>query len=139
MSKFSFSTACEIIGTKGIIQFDSQTGIPLKTYSQSAIMNSDPYDEDGYYLELDSYLFSKDNESVEQIKPILKQPVRSYVAVGSVIMATLGLTYASEISALNGVKIALNAAALTASLPPVEFYNSTKLGDYISKNYNIKQ
>ena len=90
------------------------------------------------YLELDSYLFSKDYESVKQIKPILKQPVRSYVAVGSVIMATLGLTYASKISALNGVKIALNAAALSASLPPVKFYNSTKLSNFILENYNNK-
>ena len=90
------------------------------------------------YLELDSYLFSKDYESVKQIKPILKQPVRSYVAVGSVIMATLGLTYASKISALNGVKIALNAGALSASLPPVKFYNSTKLSNFILENYNNK-
>jgi rfaE bifunctional protein kinase chain/domain len=83
------------------------------------------------YLELDSFLFSKENDKIEKIQPILQQPVRSYVAVGSVVMAVLGLSLASEISILDGVKIALFAAALTASLPPVEFYNQEKLKNYI--------
>ncbi|UCD01526.1 MAG: hypothetical protein JSV23_00425 [Promethearchaeota archaeon] len=83
------------------------------------------------YLELDSYLFFKDLEKVEKIKPILHQPVKSYVAVGSVIMATLGLSFASNIPVSSGVRIALSAASLTASLPPVEFYTNDKLSNYI--------
>jgi len=83
------------------------------------------------YLETDSYLFSREIEKVEKFSPILQQPVRSFVAVGSVIMAALGLSFASGISVLDGVKIALSAAALTATLPPVEFYSTDKLYDYI--------
>jgi len=83
------------------------------------------------YLELDSYLFSKEDEKVEKFNPILQQPVRSYVAVGSVIMAGLGLSFASGISVHDGVKLSLFAAALTASLPPVEFYGVKKLQDFI--------
>ncbi|MFX1569951.1 MAG: bifunctional heptose 7-phosphate kinase/heptose 1-phosphate adenyltransferase [Promethearchaeota archaeon] len=88
------------------------------------------------YLELDSYLFSKENEIVDKISPILNERVRSYVAVGSVIMAVLGLSYASGISVLNSAKLALFAAALTAILPPVEFYNTEKLSNYILSKSN---
>ncbi|MDX1798699.1 MAG: hypothetical protein R3255_08625 [Candidatus Lokiarchaeia archaeon] len=88
------------------------------------------------YLELDSFLFSKENDKIEKIQPILDQPVRSYVAVGSVIMAVLGLSYASEIPILEGVKAALYAAALTAILPPVQFFNQEKLKKYISTIIN---
>ena len=83
------------------------------------------------YLELDSFLFSRETEKVQKFNPILQQPVRSFVAVGSVIMAALGLSFASGISVQDGVKIALFAATLTATLPPVEFYNTEKLHDYI--------
>ncbi|MFX0039678.1 MAG: bifunctional heptose 7-phosphate kinase/heptose 1-phosphate adenyltransferase [Promethearchaeota archaeon] len=83
------------------------------------------------YLELESFLFSRENDQIEKFQPILQQPVRSYVAVGSIIMAILGLTYASKILISDGVKIALYAAALTAILPPVEFYNQQKLKNYI--------
>ena len=83
------------------------------------------------YLETESYLFTQDNEKVEKIPPILKHPVRSFVAVGSVIMAALGLSFASETPVVDAAKLALYAAALTASLPPVEFYNLDKLKNYI--------
>ena len=49
-------------------------------------------------------------------------------------MAVLGLSYASKIPTIDGVKIALYAAALAASLPPVEFYNQEKLKNYILSN-----
>jgi len=88
------------------------------------------------YLELESFLFSRENERVEKISPILHQPVRSYVAVGSVIMATLGLSLASRIPLLDGTKISLYAAALTATSPPVEFYSAEKLQNYISNIMN---
>ncbi|MFX1303246.1 MAG: bifunctional heptose 7-phosphate kinase/heptose 1-phosphate adenyltransferase [Promethearchaeota archaeon] len=88
------------------------------------------------YLELESFLFSKENEKVEKFSPILQQPVRSYVAVGSVIMAVLGLSFASGISVLNAVRIALFAAAFTATLPPVEFYKIEKLHNYILTKMN---
>ncbi|MFX0104109.1 MAG: bifunctional heptose 7-phosphate kinase/heptose 1-phosphate adenyltransferase [Candidatus Hodarchaeota archaeon] len=88
------------------------------------------------YLELDSFLFSRENEKVEKIRPILQQPIRSFVAVGSVVMAVLGLTFASGSSVLDGVKLSLFAAALTSTVPPVEFYNSEKLQNYILEIIN---
>jgi rfaE bifunctional protein kinase chain/domain len=86
------------------------------------------------YLELDSFLFSKEIDKVEKISPILQDPIRSYVTVGSVIMASLGLSFSSGMSVYNAVKVSLFAAALTASLPPVDFYNLEKLQDYILKS-----
>jgi len=86
------------------------------------------------YLETESYLLSQNDNSINKFLPILTLPVRSYVAVGSVLMATLSLSFASKTKAIDAVKIALYAAALTASLPPVEFYNADKLIKYISEN-----
>jgi rfaE bifunctional protein kinase chain/domain len=86
------------------------------------------------YLETESYLLSQNDSSINKYLPILTHPVRSYVAVGSVLMATLSLSFASKTKASDAVKIALYAAALTASLPPVEFYNTDKLIKYISEN-----
>ncbi len=89
------------------------------------------------YLDSDTYLISKDTEKLIKYKPFIQEPVRSYVSVGSVIMAILSLTYASEILVSDGVKIALLGAALSAILPPVEFFNSKKLCDYILAQSNI--
>ncbi|HDZ17990.1 hypothetical protein LCGC14_1147410 [marine sediment metagenome] len=83
------------------------------------------------YLESDSFLFSRELDTVEKINPILQQPVRSYVAVGSVIMAVLGLSLASNISVIDAVRLALFAAGLVAVLPTVEFFNSKKLTDFL--------
>jgi len=66
--------------------------------------------------------------------PIITHPARSYVAVGSVLMATLSLSFASKTKANDAVKIALYAAALSASLPPVDFYNVDRLIKYITEN-----
>ncbi len=90
------------------------------------------------YLETESFLFSSEIEKVEKFNPILKQPVRSYVAVGSVIMAVLGLSLASGISVADGVKLALYAASLTATLPPVEFYKAEKLHNFVLTEMNKK-
>ncbi len=60
------------------------------------------------------------------------------MAVGSVIMAVLGLSLASGISVSDSVRLALNAAALSASLPPVEFYKAEKLHKFILTEMNIK-
>jgi len=86
------------------------------------------------YLDSESYLFSKETEKVEKYSPMIQNPVRGYVAVGSVIMAILSLTYAINIPVKDGVKIALSGATLSACLPPVEFFNSKKLKDFISNN-----
>jgi rfaE bifunctional protein kinase chain/domain len=90
------------------------------------------------YLETESFLFSSEVEKVEKLYPILKQPVRSYVAVGSVIMAVLGLSFASGISVSDGVKLALYAATLTATLPPVEFFKAEKLRSFMLTEMNKK-
>jgi D-beta-D-heptose 7-phosphate kinase/D-beta-D-heptose 1-phosphate adenosyltransferase len=86
------------------------------------------------YLESESFLLIKNSEKVVKFNPILKERVRSYVAVGSVIMAVLGLSYAADVPILDGVKIALYSAALTASLPPVNFFNQEKLQNFILSN-----
>jgi len=90
------------------------------------------------YLESESYLLFKNSEKLLKFNPILQERVRSYVAVGSVIMAVLGLSYAAEIPVEEGVKIALHSAALTASLPPVNFYNIEKLQNFILSKGNNK-
>jgi len=90
------------------------------------------------YLDSDSYLLSKDVEKIITYKPIIQGPVRSYVSVGSVIMAILSLSYASGISVTDGVTIALFGAALSATLPPIDFFNSKKLYDYILAQSNTK-
>ncbi|MFX1257991.1 MAG: hypothetical protein ACFFAN_09035, partial [Promethearchaeota archaeon] len=90
------------------------------------------------YIESDSYLYFKENEKVEKFAPVLQTPVRSYVAVGSVIMALLGLAFASNIFISEAIRLALFAAALTASLPPVEFYDTEKLYQFILTHTNNK-
>ena len=90
------------------------------------------------YLETESFLFSSDIEKVDKFSSILQQPVRSYAAVGSVIMAVLGLSFASGILVPDCVRIALYAAALTASLPPIEFYKTEKLSNFIVTEMNKK-
>ena len=90
------------------------------------------------YLDSDSYLISKDTEKLSIFRSRIQEPVRSYVSVGSVIMAILSLSYASGIPVSDGVKIALFGAALSATLPPVEFFNSEKLCNYISAQSNKK-
>ena len=50
-------------------------------------------------------------------------------------MALLGLTFASKISVIDSIKIALYGAALSAILPPIEFFNSEKLHDYIQNHF----
>jgi len=88
------------------------------------------------YLDSDSYLISKDTEKLSIFRSSIQEPVRSYVSVGSVIMAILSLTYASGIPVSDGVKIALFGAALSATLSPVDFFNSEKLSNYISAQSN---
>lgn len=88
------------------------------------------------YLESDSFLLFKNSEKITKINPILQERVRSYVAVGSVIMAVLGLSYAADLEVTDSVKLALYSAALTASLPPVNFYNVEKLQNFISSKTN---
>ncbi len=82
-------------------------------------------------IESNSYLFFKDSERINKITPFFKGPVRSYIAVGSIIMATLGLSFAANISISDSVKIALCAATLAASLPPIEFFKIEKLLTFI--------
>ena len=86
------------------------------------------------YLDSESYLLSKEIEKLTSFKQIIHAPVRSYVSVGSVIMAILSLTYASNISVSIGAQIALYGAALSALLPPIEFFNLSQLLNYISSN-----
>jgi rfaE bifunctional protein kinase chain/domain len=83
------------------------------------------------YLETDSFLFSKHKENIVKIPPVLKNSVRSYVAVGSVIMAVLGLVFASKVPLHTGAKIAMHAATLSAISPPVDFFNTEKLKTFI--------
>lgn len=90
------------------------------------------------YLETDSYLFTKSKERMEIFKPILKEPVRSFVAAGSAIMAVLGLTFAAKIPVSLGIEIALHAAVLSAISTPVNFFSSEKLKEFIKSNKQNK-
>jgi rfaE bifunctional protein kinase chain/domain len=84
------------------------------------------------YLETDSYLFTKNQEKVEIFKPILNQPVRSFVAVGSAIMAVLGLALAANIPVSQAVQTSLHAAVLSAIFPPVNFFSVNELTQFIT-------
>ncbi|MHA1822041.1 MAG: Gfo/Idh/MocA family protein [Promethearchaeota archaeon] len=53
---FPFTTEAEIVGEDGIINFDNKTSA-LNVYSREPL-NIDPYDPDGYYLEMDSFINS---------------------------------------------------------------------------------
>ena len=66
-------------------------------------------------------------------KPIIKGPVRNYISVGSVIMAILGLSFAGKMAISDAINVALLGAALSATLPPIEFFTSEKLCNYIQK------
>ena len=105
-------TSVSIIGKK----------ILTNTKSKNVLLND---------IESVSYLFSKNMEEVVKINSILKNPVRSYVSVGSSIMAILGLAYSISVDPLDIAKLALYAATFSASLPPVEFYSSQKFINFI--------
>lgn len=55
---YPFTMNAELIGDKGIIKFDNNSAIPLKIYSDSEKLSMDPYSQDGYYWELDSFIHS---------------------------------------------------------------------------------
>ena len=83
------------------------------------------------YLEMESYLFTKNKERVEVFNPILNQPVRSYVAVGSAIMAILGLAFAARVPISQAIQSSLYAAVLSAISPPVNFFSAKELSQFI--------
>ena len=83
------------------------------------------------YLEMESYLFTKNKERVEVFNPILNQPVRSYVAVGSAIMAILGLAFAAGVPIYQAIQSSLYAAVLSAISPPVNFFSAKELSQFI--------
>lgn len=85
-------------------------------------------------IESESFLFQKNQENFEKYPSYLETPVRSYVAVGSVIMAILGLSYAAKLPVKDCVKLALYGGSLSAILPPVEFFTQNKLINYISSS-----
>lgn len=57
-TSYGFATQCEIIGDEGIIRFDSRNPIPIKIYGKDGVQNDDPLTEDGYYLEMVSFIAS---------------------------------------------------------------------------------
>jgi predicted dehydrogenase len=59
---FPFTTDCEIIGSDGIIRFDSRAAPPINFYSDSARAEN-PLDVDGYYLELDAFIRGIQNKT----------------------------------------------------------------------------
>ncbi|TXT65285.1 MAG: hypothetical protein BAJALOKI1v1_450015 [Promethearchaeota archaeon] len=85
----------------------------------------------------ESFLFQKHKENFMKYPSNITTPVRSYVAVGSVIMAVLGLCYAADIAIPESVQLALYAGSLSAILSPVEFFNPESLLKYISSSKNI--
>jgi UDP-N-acetylglucosamine 3-dehydrogenase len=61
---FPFFTDCEIIGTEGIARFNSQAQIPVKIYGETGIDIQDPFQADGYYLEIVAFINCIKNNSV---------------------------------------------------------------------------
>ena len=55
---YGFGTTCEVIGTSGIIKFDSRSAIPIRNYGKESALVDDPMAEDGYYIELDAFIRS---------------------------------------------------------------------------------
>ena len=49
-------------------------------------------------------------------------------------MAILGLSFAAKMVVSDAINVALFGAALSASLPPIEFFNSEKLCNFIQKH-----
>jgi len=60
---FPFSTDCEIMGTNGIIRFDSAHPIPIKMYGEVAPEIQDPYDSDGYMKEMIDFITALQNNT----------------------------------------------------------------------------
>ncbi|MEJ2252600.1 MAG: hypothetical protein P8Y97_23435 [Candidatus Lokiarchaeota archaeon] len=87
-------------------------------------------------IESESYLIQQGFEKVKKYSSVLNNPVRSYVSVGSVIMASLGLSLATHITIQEATEISLYAATLSAILSPVEFYDTQKLINYINQINN---
>jgi len=83
------------------------------------------------FLESESYLYSKEREEIENIPSILKRPFRNFISVGSAIMAILGLSFAAKLPIMDSAKLAIHGAALSASLPPIEFFDYEKLKKYV--------
>jgi len=88
------------------------------------------------YIDSESFFMTSTSERILSFPPIIQGPVRSYVAIGSVIMAILSLTYASDMPIFDGINTALYGAALSAVLPPVEFFDSRKLRNFIESFSN---
>jgi rfaE bifunctional protein kinase chain/domain len=84
-------------------------------------------------IESNSYLFSK-SEKLNEIESILKSPVRSYVAVGSVIMAVLGLSLGANLSVESAAKLALYASTYSAIIPPVKYFNQDDFKKFLDDN-----
>jgi rfaE bifunctional protein kinase chain/domain len=84
-------------------------------------------------IESNSYLFSR-SEKLKEIKSILNSPVRSYVAVGSVIMAVLGLSLGAKISVQDAAKIALYAGTYSAIIPPVKYFDQNDFRNFLENN-----
>jgi UDP-N-acetylglucosamine 3-dehydrogenase len=57
-STFPFTSNAEIIGETGLVKFDSNSTIPINIYSNTERKVMDPYSEDGYYWEMDSFITS---------------------------------------------------------------------------------
>jgi len=90
------------------------------------------------YLETNSFLFLKNQEKVEKFDPVLDEPARSFIAVGSVIMAIMGLSFAAKLDLLKSVQTALHAGVLSAINPPVKFFDMKELKEFINKRLKNK-
>ncbi|MBD3216040.1 MAG: hypothetical protein GF311_25735 [Candidatus Lokiarchaeota archaeon] len=86
------------------------------------------------HIESDSYLFFQDKEKFERYPSFLNTRIRSFVSVGSVIMAILGLSYAAGFPVEKAVDFALKGASLSAILPPIQFFNQADLLEYLSRD-----
>ncbi len=64
---FPFTVTTEIIGSEGIIEFDSTSRFPLNICTNQSAMPLDPMEYDGYYRELDSFIQSVLNQTPPEV------------------------------------------------------------------------
>jgi UDP-N-acetylglucosamine 3-dehydrogenase len=67
--KFPFTSRAEIVGSEGMVKFDGAGSIPVFIYSDTDVGSLDPYENDGYYLEMDSFISAILNDTVIGVPP----------------------------------------------------------------------
>jgi len=99
--KFPFTSRAEIVGSEGMVKFDGAGSTPIFTYSDTEAGTLDPYENDGYYLEMDSFISAILNDTVIAVPP---EEGRNAVAVCLAAIKSADEKRAVKISEVLGTK-----------------------------------